>query len=375
MNHTIVYSEAGRFAGWPANYGIWSWGEEVVVGFGLGWHNPAAPAHSHTRDRSRPMLPMQARSQDGGSTWSVEPMPAPSPGGAGFSADEHMTPEIQVATAIRQGRQPLPAPCPGDIDFTHPDFAWMCARTGLGKGTVAWFYLSTDRCRSWQGPYRLPSFGLAGIEARTDVLVTGPREALVFLTASKRTGGEGSGVICAHTRDGGQSFERKAWVARSRGEGFKIMPATVRLDGEELRCAVRCQTEKTGRIEVYASPDLGQSWRLLSCPVQFKTRISNPPTLTCLPGGRLALVYGYRAQPYGIRARISSDGGATWGGGIGVPAEEDFRAEIRLREDGASPDLGYPRTILLPGGDLLTVYYFNTSPLGERHIAATRWTP
>ena len=361
MNHSIVYREAGRFAGWPANYGIWAWGQEIVVGFGLGWHDSTAGAHSHTRDRARPMLPTQARSLDGGRTWAVEPMPLGSPGGAGFSADEHMLPELQAATAIQQGKEPLPRPCPGEIDFTHPDFAWMCARTGLGKGTLAWFYLSNDRCRSWQGPYRLPSFGLAGVEARTDVLATGPREALLLLTASKRTGDEGSGVFCARTTDGGRSFERLAWVTRSRGPGFKIMPATVRLDGDELRTAVRCQTAASGFIEIHASPDLGRTWRRLSCPARFPAHISNPPTLTRLPDGRLALVYGYRVEPYGIRARISADGGATWGD------------EIRLREDGASRDLGYPRTVLLPDGELLTVYYYNTSPLGERHIAATRW--
>ena len=29
--HVIVYREAGRFAGWPANHGAWSWGEEIVL--------------------------------------------------------------------------------------------------------------------------------------------------------------------------------------------------------------------------------------------------------------------------------------------------------------------------------------------------------
>jgi hypothetical protein len=32
-----VYSEPGRFAGWPANHGIWSWGDELLVGFSRGY--------------------------------------------------------------------------------------------------------------------------------------------------------------------------------------------------------------------------------------------------------------------------------------------------------------------------------------------------
>jgi hypothetical protein len=358
LSHTLVYRQPGRFAGWPANYGIWSWGEEVVVGFALGYHDSAGQFHA--RDRARPMLPMQARSLDGGRTWAVEPMPLRAPGNTGISADEHMIPALQAATAIRSGGEHLPTACPGGIDFTHPDFALLCARTGLGKGTQAWFYTSTDRCRSWQGPYRLPLFGLPGIEARTDYIVTGPSECLLFLTASKSTGGEGGGVFCARTQDGGKSFERLAWVTRSRGPGFKIMPSTVRMDRGTLVTAVRCQTRRGNFIDVFTSPDLGCTWQRLSRPAPITGRNGNPPALTRLPDGRLCLVYGYRADPPGLRARLSPDGGATWG------------PEIILRSDAGSHDIGYPRAVVLPGGDVLAVYYYADSPDGERYIAATR---
>ena len=33
LKHASVYKEAGRYGGWPANHGIWSWGNEIVVGF------------------------------------------------------------------------------------------------------------------------------------------------------------------------------------------------------------------------------------------------------------------------------------------------------------------------------------------------------
>ena len=78
------------------------------------------------------------------------------PAERGFSADEHMAPDQQVAQAIAMKLEPPPGPCPGGIDFTHPDFALMCARTGLGTGTTAWFYTSHDRAHTWQGPYARP---------------------------------------------------------------------------------------------------------------------------------------------------------------------------------------------------------------------------
>ena len=34
----IIFREPGRFAGWPANYGMWHWDDELVVGFTLGTH-------------------------------------------------------------------------------------------------------------------------------------------------------------------------------------------------------------------------------------------------------------------------------------------------------------------------------------------------
>jgi len=82
-----------------------------------------------------------------------------------------------------------------------------------------------------------------------------------------------------------------------------------------------------------------------------------------LQDGRLCLTYGYRAAPFGIRARLSADAGATW------------EPEIVLRDDACSPDLGYTRTCQQPDGTLVTVYYYNDTPGGAAYIAATLWTP
>lgn len=185
MHNTTVYREANRFAGWPANYGMWSWGDEIVVGFALGHIH--VDGGFHARDKARPFTAVQARSLDGGETWAVEGTPWPTPGNRGvLSADEHVERVLSAAQAIELGLDNQPGPCPGVVDFTHPDFALMCARTGLGAGTVGWFYTSTDCCRTWQGPYSLPLFGQAGIEARTDYFVSGPKELTLLLTAPRR---------------------------------------------------------------------------------------------------------------------------------------------------------------------------------------------
>ncbi len=70
-----------------------------------------------------------------------------------------------------------------------------------------------------------------------------------------------------------------------------------------------------------------------------------PPHLILLSSGVLLSTYGRRKQPYGIMAMISLDGGESW--------EKD----IRIYENTASDDIGYPSTVELPDGTLLTVFY------------------
>jgi hypothetical protein len=79
-----------------------------------------------------------------------------------------------------------------------------------------------------------------------------------------------------------------------------------------------------------------------------------------LPDKRVLLVYGYRHQPFGIRARV-------------LDAECTNAAEaheIVLRDDGGNGDLGYPWATLLSRHRVLVVYYFNRGD-GVRHIAGT----
>ena len=367
MNHVTIFRQKGQWAATPANYGIWSWGEEIVVGFVTGALNKEGGFHA--REKKQRYVTMQARSLDGGRTWKCVNTPCRVPGNCGaFSADEHMEAEFTVANALKSGRENLPVACSGGIDFTHPDFALMCARTGLGKGTVSWFYTSVDRCRSWDGPFSLPDFGLPGVEARTDYLVSGSEDCTLFLTAAKKSGGEGAGVFCARTSDGGQSFRFMEWVCQAE-EGWKIMPASVRLSESRILVAVRCHdgAGELGKarnwIDLYASDDSGSSWSYLGRPVPNTGYGGNPPTLTRLRDGRLCITYGYRDAPYGIRARVSGDSGATWD------------EEIILRNDAGNHDIGYPRTTQLPDGTVVTVYWLNDDPEGERYIAATLWKP
>ena len=89
----------------------------------------------------------------------------------------------------------------------------------------------------------------------------------------------------------------------------------------------------------------------------------SPPHLLRHSSGAIVMVYSYRVKPYGQRARVSCDEGATWS------------EEIPLRTDGYLPsiDLGYPASVELPGGEILTIYYQTLAPGDHPGIMYTKW--
>lgn len=79
-----------------------------------------------------------------------------------------------------------------------------------------------------------------------------------------------------------------------------------------------------------------------------------------LPDKRVLLVYGYRHEPYGVRARIL-DSECT---------NTATAPETILRDDGGGFDLGYPWATMISKNRVLVVYYFNIGQ-GTRFIAGT----
>ena len=110
VRHVVVYREDGRFAGWPANHGIWSWADEILVGFSRGFDKDRGPYH-HI-DKEKPEEFLLARSKDGGLTWSVE---TPLPPGA-----------LIGTPGMRHGLMPPGAP---------PEAAQRASRTDRFHGT------------------------------------------------------------------------------------------------------------------------------------------------------------------------------------------------------------------------------------------------
>jgi hypothetical protein len=86
-----------------------------------------------------------------------------------------------------------------------------------------------------------------------------------------------------------------------------------------------------------------------------------PSQLLKLKDGRLLMTYGHRRKPFGNQARLSTDHGRTWS------------APMIVSGDGTTGDLGYPATVELADGTLLTVWYENMKDLGKAVLRQAKW--
>ena len=86
-----------------------------------------------------------------------------------------------------------------------------------------------------------------------------------------------------------------------------------------------------------------------------------PSHLLRLKDGRLLMSYGYRRRPFGNQARISKDHGKIWG------------EPITISGDGANGDLGYPSSVELTDGTLLTAWYEQLSSSPRAALRLARW--
>ena len=86
-----------------------------------------------------------------------------------------------------------------------------------------------------------------------------------------------------------------------------------------------------------------------------------PSHLLKLKDGRFVMTYGYRRKPFGNQARVSTDQGRTWGEPLTISA------------DGEAGDLGYPSTVELADGTLLTVWYEFQKAAGKAVLRQAKW--
>lgn len=139
-------------------------------------------------------------------------------------------------------------------------------------------------------------------------------------------------------------------VSDEDGLLYSCEPHTIQLPSGKIIVHIRVQrydADKQRTFTIYQSESL-DGGKTFSKPRRLLGALGGSPAhLLRHSSGKLISVYGYREDPHGIRAMISDDDGETW--------DTDWILDAQ----GANEDLGYPASVELKDGSILTLYYEN----------------
>ena len=248
-------------------------------------------------------------------------------------------------------------------------------RHGLGNMTDeateryggSWVRASDDGGLTWGEPVRVPVSSPHGPNRLAD-------GDLVYL--GKTVGSDEIGQVMntgsiglVRSGDGGRTWTALSSVPLPHGldEEYFHEPHVVELGDGRLLGLIRYDpnhhdygNRQPGQTDFQMcqtiSNDGGKTWSRAEV-MDFH---GSPTHLLRHSSGVLVTSYGYRERPYGIRAMLSHDHGETW------------LYDYVLRDDGPHPDLGYPSSVELADGSILTVYY--QQPRSEHDKCALLWS-
>ena len=222
----------------------------------------------------------------------------------------------------------------------------------------SWVRTSDDAGETWNAPVKVPVTAPHGPIRLTDGTLFYLGKTFTFDEHSNRTR-EGQ-IRALQSANAGTSWSALGTVPLPEGtiEEQYHEPHVIELANGGLLGLIRLQNHATApRLEdrgwagfglaLTRSTDGGQTWTEAE-PLGFH---GSPPHLLRHSSGALVCVYGYRLAPFGQRAMISTDEGGSW------------MVDLVIRDDGPDGDLGYPSSVELEDGSILTVYY---QKLGER---------
>jgi len=171
--------------------------------------------------------------------------------------------------------------------------------------------------------------------------------------------------IRAYTINADGSMEYQGEIENVDYDGLKPLscePHALVLDDGTILVHIRMS--KYGEDTMFSifqseSKDNGKTW---STPRQILPRMGGaPPHLFRHSSGMIICTYGYREKPFGIKAMFSKDNGKTW----------DIGYDIYVNE--VSDDIGYPSTVELEDGSLLTVFYARLADNEPAVVVQQKW--
>lgn len=214
-----------------------------------------------------------------------------------------------------------------------------------------WGFRSTDGGITWSN--RIPT------------LVNSPHGPFELsdgrlLYAGKRLWEEEKRIGVCVSEDDGVSWKWISEIPTREGDnfsGYHELHAIECKDGSIIAQIRNHNTANKGETLQSRSTDGGMTW---STPESIGVW-GLPSHLLRLRDGRILMSYGHRRSPFGNQARVSEDNGKTWS------------SPIIISGDGAGGDLGYPSTVELEDGTLLTVWYEKLDSSPRAVLRQAKW--
>jgi hypothetical protein len=211
-----------------------------------------------------------------------------------------------------------------------------------GRGG-SYFIISNDYGVTWTEPKRIPISAPHGPNVCKD-------GTLIYVGCPMYSDeGEAPNVpVCVmRSTDGGENWEHTGIIKTPDGYPAHCFcePHVIELKDGRLMAGIRYSNygTKPAKKDIFLSfsSDGGFTWSEMK-PLGVD---GAPPFFMRHSSGAIVCTFGRRLVPFGERAIVSYDEGETW--------SEQFP----IFDDASDPDLGYPSSVELPDGKILTAYY------------------
>lgn len=264
---------------------------------------------------------------DSGRSWEKRGTPAP--------RDNDKAARGHVAAGVTPG---------GDLIVITTGWSDPAA-PGRGEITTTWISRSEDGGRTWQ--------------IDRDLFPKGPDDNPVVPFGDIMPGYDGHLRMAAYRSN-------RTFVYRSVDDGRTWGDAVVLSESPTSETALLhlgngqwLAAARHDGLKLYVSEDDARTWHFLSVATG---RNQHPGHLMRLKDGSILLSYGNRQDPRGVDVRFSDDEGKSW--------SEPFRV-LGFQGDG-----GYPDSVQLPDGRVLTAYYAQRiQGVNRYHMGVVIWCP